>query len=357
LKIEAADTDVDGLGFVLRDCATDGGDLLVSMTAAADSLSSYPETMARLSHVGIRTVHSLISRGDSMTTGMQRRGEPISKIDPQTGAAVSWVGSVTLGDRACTSLRVHPPYRERKTGMVFWQRQVLVPDGAVLRLCTGMGEKAPGRSDGVVFIVQAHLVGDGGQDGTPMELLRHTQIKSEWIQHEIPLGPFHGRKARLRFIADSGPQDNSTTDHGYWGEVFTAVPDAEGNTPVPREQRFMTWTGQQAFTSHFYFRDVPAGRIDLTFEFEGSEPVTISSLSAHPAADIVYREFERGLVVANPSEHPVSFELASLLPGKRYRRLRGSSRQDPVTNDGQPVGPQVTLPAMDALFLVRVQKL
>jgi hypothetical protein len=352
-KIRSSDENADHVQFVLRDCPTDGGDLLVAMTASADPLAAYPAQMARLSYVGIQNVNSLIAGDDQMTTGMQLRGQPIAEIDSQSGAAVGWAGSATLGDRTCTALRAHPPYKDGKTGMVFWQRNVFVPGGAVLSLCTGMGEKAPGRSDGVVFIVQANAVDDGGRPGDPIELLGHSQIASQWVGHRISLAQLAGKTVQLRFIADAGPQDNATTDHAYWGDVFTAVPDAEGIIPKPRRDRFMTWTGQQAFTSHFYFRDVPAGAVDLTFEFEGAEPVYLSNVTAHAAADVLFREFEQGLVVANPSGHPVTLDLTRLLPGKQYRRIRGSSRQDPMTNNGQPVGNALTLPAMDALFLVR----
>ena len=42
-----------------------------------------------------------------------------------------------------------------------WYRDVLVPAGAKLRFFTGMGERAPGRSDGVVFRVEVAELRDG----------------------------------------------------------------------------------------------------------------------------------------------------------------------------------------------------
>lgn len=46
-----------------------------------------------------------------------------------------------------------------------------------------------------------------------------------------------------------------------------------------------------------------------------------------------------------------SFEVASLFPGRRFRRLVGRPGQSPEINTGEPVGDRVTLPVHDALFL------
>jgi len=116
--------------------------------------------------------------------------------------------------------------------------------------------------------------------------------------------------------------------------------------------RFMTWLNEKDFTATFYFPNVRGKTVDLHLEVESGEPVWVVGLTAHAHPDAIYREFERGLVLANPSPRPYTFDLASLLPGKRYRRLRGSPLQDPQTNNGKPVGPKLTLGPKDALFLV-----
>ena len=92
----------------------------------------------------------------------------------------------------------------------------------------------------------------------------------------------------------------------------------------------------------------------LRFEFEGSQPVFLERLSARARPDLVYRVFEHGVVLANPSDRPATFDLDQLTPGRLYRRLPGSPRQDPQTNNGQPVGKTVTIPPLDGLFLARV---
>jgi hypothetical protein len=69
----------------------------------------------------------------------------------------------------------------------------------------------------------------------------------------------------------------------------------------------------------------------------------------------MYREFENGVVLANPSFSPYDFDLAELFPDQRFRRLRGTANQDPRTNDGSEVNDTVELQGKDGLFLVRVR--
>jgi hypothetical protein len=67
----------------------------------------------------------------------------------------------------------------------------------------------------------------------------------------------------------------------------------------------------------------------------------------------MYREFERGLVVANPSPRPYAFNLEKLFPGKTFRRLKGSSLQDRAANNGAAVRGVLELGPKDALFLIK----
>jgi len=354
LRISPRNDRTDGFEFRLADLPGDGHDLFVAVTAAADPLDGYPETMARLAYVGIETARALIDPHDDLESGMQRRGETPQQVEADSGAQVSFAGSVTLGDRKCQAVRVHPPYRNGKTGLVFWQRDVAVRPGSALTFCTGMGEKAPGRSDGVVFRVEAILLGN--PVGTHADrLFEHRQIESRWIPHRVPLDAYAGKSIRLRFLADAGPEDNATTDHGMWGDVYVELDRGTRPVPLPRSESYMTWVGTQPFTSRFAFWDVGAETVDLTFRFEGASPVYLSRITAHAAADLVYREFENGLVIANPSPAEITIDLAARFGGQHFRRLLGSPNQDPETNNGQAVGSRLAIPARDALFLVRVK--
>ena len=106
------------------------------------------------------------------------------------------------------------------------------------------------------------------------------------------------------------------------------------------------------FESGFYFSEVRSDTVDIEFVVEGNEPIWLERITAHAHPDVIYREFERGLVVANPSPRPFVFHLDGSFEDKNYRRLLGSDTQDPVTNNGQPVRDSIRIGPRDAIFLV-----
>jgi hypothetical protein len=93
--------------------------------------------------------------------------------------------------------------------------------------------------------------------------------------------------------------------------------------------------------------------VDLLFEAEGDQPVYFERLAAHSGQDGRYREYENGAVFANPSTRQHTFELKKLFPGVTLRRVQGSRKQDPKTNNGQYLGDKLTLGPKDALFVVK----
>ena len=115
----------------------------------------------------------------------------------------------------------------------------------------------------------------------------------------------------------------------------------------------MSYVNEKPIAYGFYFKGLSGKHVTLRFRIEGSEPVRISNISVHTAPDVMFRRFENGLVLANPSSHDVNLELRGIWPGERFHRIKGSPNQDPSTNSGQPVGKTVTLAARDALFLIR----
>ncbi|MFW6598948.1 hypothetical protein ACQBAU_00555 [Propionibacteriaceae bacterium Y2011] len=113
------------------------------------------------------------------------------------------------------------------------------------------------------------------------------------------------------------------------------------------------WANPDGVELFFYHRDIGPGTVDLEFIIEGHRDVVFEDLQAYGAPDLVAQEFDNGLVLANPSTRPATFDLTELVPGRSYRRLTASELQDGVTNDGSPVGATVTLEPIDGLFLVR----
>ena len=141
---------------------------------------------------------------------------------------------------------------------------------------------------------------------------------------------------------------------GYPGSIgrrvtVTAALDGDTNRAVEE----FTWANEKPFAAAFYFKDVGPGSVNLGFEVEGDQPIVFEKLSAHSATDSMYREFEYGVVFANPSTRTCTFDLGGLFPGASFRRLKGSESQDPETNNGQPLGEELTLGPKDGLFVER----
>lgn len=118
---------------------------------------------------------------------------------------------------------------------------------------------------------------------------------------------------------------------------------------------FMTWVNDREFDSTFYFSNVESDSVDLDFAIEGDEPLWIGRVAAYAHPDAMYRQFEHGLVLANPSPRPYVFDLGKLFPGRGFRRLRGSLTQDPIANNGSAVGDKLELGPKEGLFLVTVE--
>ena len=349
LKMEGLDPEADQFRVRLSDFHCDGPDLFVSVTARAQPRKEYPSNTARLLRVGIAPPEGLFIRPEMPNTGMALRGKVEVEVDRDTGAHVSYRQNVTMGDETHDAYFAHPPYRNRRSGYTFWQRAAAVPQNGVLDFYTGMGEKSPERSDGVVFIVKAALLKDG-KTGKWSEIFRHRQKAHQWKHHRIPLEPWAGQRLALKFISDCGPENDTTTDHSHWGDVTVKKPGAGPQTePVD----YMTWADREEFTSGFYFREVGSDKVDLEFIAESSEPVWITKIAAHAHPDAMYREFENGLVVANPSPRSYTFDMSELFPGKDFRRLKATRTQDTQANDGSRVGDTLKLRPMEGLFLVR----
>ena len=297
-----------GTKFRLSDVPCSREDLVVAVTASAEPMEGYPDSMARLMHVSAGQGFDL-SDGADVVTGMRLRGKAFTQVDTQSGARVTFGDKFTLSDVTMPGCTVHPPYRNG-TGLVYWQREVDLPADPTLVFHTGMGEKAPGRSDGVVFQVQVADADDSQLRWS--QVFEHQQVKSEWMRHVVSLAQFKGKRLVVRFVADAGPRDNATTDHGYWGNIRLV------NGPAPATlapaQRTMSWCNGEPFTSYFYFDDLPGGYVDLNIAIEGDAGATIHKIAAYAAAEVVYRLYEKGIVVANLGSEPASIPLADLAP-------------------------------------------
>ncbi len=98
---------------------------------------------------------------------------------------------------------------------------------------------------------------------------------------------------------------------------------------------------------------VDDARATLSFQLgrEGGEVWLDDLRLVQGPGDVFVRSFERGVVLVNGSGEAVSFDLATLFPGVALRRISGT--QDPAVNNGTAASGTLTLPAHDALILLR----
>jgi len=348
LKIVGTDKAASTMTFRLAGVPCEGADLFVSLVARGQTAKGMPPEVPRRMYVGAGS-GDVLTAVQRPAAGMCLRGQAEEEIDREAGASVAWSSGIVVGGEARMGYSVHPPFRNGKVGYTFWTVDRTIPPDGSLRFDLGMGEKSPERSDGVTFAVDVAELA-GGKVGTFERIFETSQKAHEWTQHGVSLAKWAGKTVRLKFIADCGPKDNATTDQAKWGDVRILSGHIGALTPY---RSFMTWVGTEDFESGFYYTHVASGSVDLEFRIEGTEPVWISRITAHAAADVMYREFANGVVLANPAPHPYTFDVAKRFPGQTFRRLRGSLRQDTEVNDGKRIGATVTLGPKDALFLVR----
>ncbi len=133
-----------------------------------------------------------------------------------------------------------------------------------------------------------------------------------------------------------------------------ATPQGE---PLDAANKEFTWLGPDPFDATLYFQRVGRGGVNLRFEVEGEGRLYFQRLTAHAAQNVAYREYENGVVFANASARPYTFDVASLFPSTlTLRHINGSANQDPhdQVNNGQEITGSVTLQAKDGLFVEKV---
>ena len=350
LQISGRDARQDTMRATFAGLTVPEGDLLIRCSVSAAPREPYGNGIPRMVWFEVHSAGALIAEEPSAAFYCVRGGNETAIEANQRGATVRYRPNHAIGDETHDAYLAHPPYgAEQGPGYTVWQERRRLPEEArVLHFFTGI-DPVPNPSDGVTFAVE--LVADGKTSG----LFREHQTDYAWIARQIDLTAWKGRRVILRFITDSGPHDSSTADHAHWGDVRLARSGELSLPPLEAPGSIMAWAGDGPFEATFYFRDIGHREVDVTFEAEGGEAVLVTNLRVYNAPDAMARAFRNGLVLANPSSRPYTFDLDALYPNAKLRKIAGKKTQDPVTNNGQPVGTAVTLPAEDALFLVRAE--
>ncbi|MGF1772507.1 hypothetical protein L4C42_09370 [Vibrio wakamikoensis] len=82
-----------------------------------------------------------------------------------------------------------------------------------------------------------------------------------------------------------------------------------------------SWTGSSPFIARFYFDNLPKGTTTLILESD-AEYVTIKNLKITPGAEIAYRLFDNGIIIANPTTNALTLPDNFLPETKIPRPLR-----------------------------------
>jgi len=322
--------------------ACDGPDLFVGLEATADPRPGAPADRPRKVEVAI-VDDSLLLLPDRPECGVRLPDGQQAALDPASGATVRYVPAFPAGDESRPGYRIHPPYQDGWRGSVRWWRDVTVPDAGKLRFSTGLIALAAERSDGVTFSV---LVANKGEE---QQIFTDHQTAPPWAAHEVDLSALAGRAVRLIFDAGPGPAGDVTTDHAAWADVRLTSPDRPGGQTAPATR--WSWLGTAPFQAGFAFGEVRPPHVELELRGEPGALVRLRRLTVHAAPDAMSRQFEAGLVLANPGRQPYRFRLPPAPAGRVWRRLRGSSRQQPAVNDGRVERNEVELGGRDGLFL------
>lgn len=225
------------------------------------------------------------------------------------------------------------------------------PLGPAVRMATRRPDLLEGKGCPIDQNLGKLLQGDGIQfQRVKSGMLVTTKTKVSEMTFRLTDVPTNGPDLFVLLTARAEPIQ------GYPPEVarLMYVGLSSQGRPASRNERFMTCVNGTDFNSGFYFSNIRTKKIDLEFTLEGSESVWISRIAAYAHPDVIYREFENGLVLANPAPHPYTFELDKLFPGQRFRRLQASSTQDTISNDGSIVSDRLTLEPKEGLFLTKI---
>jgi hypothetical protein len=114
-------------------------------------------------------------------------------------------------------------------------------------------------------------------------------------------------------------------------------------------QNILAYIGMdKSYECSYYVRNLGPATVDIQITIEGDGNVSLSNFKLNTAPQALARQFENGVVLANPSTNSTLFNLAQLFPTLELGRLNG---QDSSVNDGSTVGDTVIVPALDGLFL------
>jgi len=338
--------------------------VLVGLSAVSASRPPYPDEMPR--RLVARLHNPLFLTASKPDRVLEQRDKgPINELNRETAA---FGGSLRVLDelegeaerRFSREFRVVLPTEAvEESAALMWERSVenVPPHAELVYDAIATKQEIEGA---VTFKV--HVKSAKEPDWIE---LKSTDVKGgSRISERVDLSPYANKKVDLRFeIFAPAAEIAKRAKSGTWADVRITAPGAgpDDIRPFDLEGRINAW-GETPST--FYFRkdeSFPGGNIpasaSLEIQVEAGGPVYLRGLTVHAAPDTMARKFENGVVLVNPSNHPVAFtpEGDFQIP---LRHIAGRKEQDPAVNDGSLVGQpgiqpsaKVTVPPKDAVFL------
>ena len=144
--------------------------------------------------------------------GMAFRGKPEETYRPETGTSI-YAGNFRCGGVSKPGFFIHPPYRGG-VGYGFVRFVFTLPE-TPLRLTCFVGKQDGGDvGDGILHQIRVRT-----EDGNETVLAKQLTKERAWVPLAADLSPWAGKRIALDLISDVGPNDDSTTDWGVWGDI------------------------------------------------------------------------------------------------------------------------------------------
>ena len=144
--------------------------------------------------------------------GMAFRGKPEENYRPETGTSIR-AGNFYCGGVPKPGFFIHPPYLGG-VGYGFVRFVFTLPE-TPLRLTCFVGKQDGGDAgDGILHQIRVRT-----EDGKEAILAKQLTKERIWVPLAADLSPWAGKRITLDLISDVGPNDDSTTDWGVWGDI------------------------------------------------------------------------------------------------------------------------------------------
>ncbi|MBP5319975.1 MAG: hypothetical protein J6334_03220 [Kiritimatiellae bacterium] len=144
--------------------------------------------------------------------GMAFRGKPEENYRPETGASIH-SGTLGCGGVMKPGYFIHPPYRGG-VGYAFVRFILTLPETPLCLTCFVGKQDGGDTGDGILHQIRVRTA-----DGQETLLAQQLTKERVWVPLSADLSPWAGKRITLDLISDVGPNDDSTTDWGVWGDI------------------------------------------------------------------------------------------------------------------------------------------